>query len=56
MLEALKKKVVGMIPGTPVNLAQKKREFEKRLRAQGYSRTQAMTMTSQHFAKPLQGL
>lgn len=54
MLKNITKLIAGLVPGTPVNLAQQKRDFEKRLRAQGYSRTHAKIMTSQHFRKGTQ--
>lgn len=50
MFEALKKKVVGMIPGTALNGALEKRQMERDLRRQGYSRSHAQALASQHFA------
>lgn len=49
MLEKILKTLAGHIPGTGANLAQRKREFEKRLRAEGYSRKQALEMTNKYF-------
>ncbi|MDO8248945.1 MAG: hypothetical protein Q7T78_04410 [Rhodoferax sp.] len=51
MLEALKKRVVGMIPGTTMNVALAKRQMERELREQGYSRSHAQALASQHFKK-----
>ncbi|MDO8262187.1 MAG: hypothetical protein Q7T21_03070 [Gallionella sp.] len=53
MLDALKKKVVGMIPGTPLNIAQQKRAMEKELRKQGYSGTHARGLVSEHFSNQM---
>ncbi len=47
------KVIAAHIPGTAVNVAQEKRQMEKRLRAEGHSRTHATALVSQHFAKHL---
>lgn len=52
MFETLKKKVTGMIPGTPINIAQQKRKMEKELREKGYSRTHAVAVVAAHFKNP----
>lgn len=51
MFKKTGKKIAALVPGTGANLAQKKRAFERELRKQGYSRSMAMTMASQHFAR-----
>lgn len=56
MLNPLSKiiKVIAVrIPGTTINVAQAKRAMEKRLRAEGYSKTHAVALVSQHFATRL---
>jgi len=51
MFEKATKTIAGLIPGTALNLAQQKRDFERKLKAQGMSRKQAMTATAAHFKK-----
>lgn len=51
MLEALKKKVSALLPGSPLNVAHQKRNFEQQLRSMGVSRTQAKALASVHFQK-----
>jgi len=56
MLDTLSKirKVIAVhVPGTAANVAQVKRAMEKRLRAEGYSRTHAVALVSEHFSKHL---
>lgn len=53
MLESLKKKVVGMIPGTPLNTALAKRQMERELRQQGYSRAHALALVHDKFKNDL---
>ena len=45
------RKLISLIPGTALNIAQKKRAFEKKLRAEGYTRTQAATIVANSFNK-----
>jgi len=51
MFKKTGKKIAALVPGTGANLAQKKRAFERELRKQGFSRSLALTMASQHFAR-----
>lgn len=51
MLEKAAKTIVSLIPGTALNLAQQKRDFERRARESGMSRKQAMTATAAYFKK-----
>lgn len=43
------KRVAALIPGTGAATAQAKRKMERDLRAQGYSRSEALRLTSKHF-------
>jgi hypothetical protein len=54
MLNKISKFVAAHIPGTALNRARQKRRMEKQLRAEGHSRTQAMTLVNQHFRKQLE--
>ena len=55
MLENVRRTVAAWIPGTVPNIAQRKRQMERELRAKGYSRTHAVAVVAEHFKKPLQG-
>lgn len=55
MLENVRRTVAAWIPGTVPNIAQRKRQMERELRAKGYSRTHAVAVVADHFKKPLQG-
>ncbi len=52
-LEKIRKVIAAHVPGTAINLAQQKRAMEKRLRAEGHSKKDALVLTVQHFAKQL---
>lgn len=49
MLEKLVHAVAQKIPGTAASIALAKRRLERELRAQGYSRAQAVAMVSARF-------
>lgn len=49
MFERLQKKIVGLLPGTALNIAQQKRSVERRLRAEGFSRSAATAEVARRF-------
>lgn len=49
MLEATFKKIVAVIPGTRLNLAQQKRQMDRDLRAAGHSCRDAKRLVATHF-------
>lgn len=49
MFEKATKKIAGLIPGTGANIAMQKRAIERRLRAEGFSRTHAAAIVAERF-------
>lgn len=52
-LSKIRKVIAAHVPGTALNVAQAKRAMEKRLRAEGHSKKDALMLTVEHFAKHL---
>lgn len=51
ILHKISRAVAAQVPGTRINIAMKKREYERELRKQGFTWTQVLKMTAERFKK-----
>lgn len=51
LIAKIRREIAAHIPGTEINLARQKRQLERQLRADGYSRTAAVAIVARKFAQ-----
>lgn len=47
--DKIRREIAAHVPGTEINLARQKRQLERQLRADGYSRTHAVAEVAKRF-------